>query len=177
MLAVLATGASAAASPPQDLENRIARAHASSTRLLNEIAAIEGVHGVTSARTHDGVELIFAWFENRQAVLRWFRSDYHRQILREARRPEDGIAADGFGDDVGPILVVATASYAGQPLGPEASMFDDPAGRMPTSFSIEYYTPLPGGAYRRRPFAPMAVAGHIEGIRDITPRPAPPRSE
>lgn len=153
--------------PALEQDDRIAQAHQASARLVSEMKTVEGNLGVFTARTHDGVELIMAWFEDKPAVLRWFNHDYHRKLLRDAGRDEDGIAAKHFGDNIGPILVIASVAYRDAPGSLEASMFDDPVGRKPTRFSVEYYTPLAGGAYFNTPFAPPGAAEQVHGLRDV----------
>lgn len=148
-------------------EDRIEQAHAASARLIGEIRSVDGCLGAHSARTHDGVELIMAWFEDRAAVLRWFEHPYHRKLLRDAGRPEDHVAAEYFGDDVRPILVIASVAYDDPPGAVGASMFDDPAAGRPTRFAVEYYTPLPGGAYMIEPFAPWPAAEQVPQLRDV----------
>ncbi|MEO1044683.1 MAG: hypothetical protein AAFX04_04515 [Pseudomonadota bacterium] len=162
----------AAAQAPQaadaeDRSGRIERALEASAKIISSMKSVEGVYDVHTARSHDGVELIMAWFENRDAVLRWFNHPYHRKLLRDAGRPEDGVAAEHFGDDVGPILIIASVAYHDQPASLKGSMFDDPDGRRPTRFSVEYYVPLPGGAYMSETFAPTAVTANIPGMRDV----------
>ena len=156
-----------AAAPSAPATERIAAAREASRTLVEAIASVDGNLGVKTARAHDGNELILAWFEDRDAVLRWFNHSYHRKMLRDAGRPEDGIAAEHFGDDVGPILVMASVAYHQQPGSLEGSMFDDPAGRRPSRFAIEYYVPLPGGAYMETPFAPPAAASQVANMRDV----------
>ena len=166
-LAGLAAPPAAHAGAGESDSARIERAQAASARLVAEIESVEGNLGVKTARTHDGVELIMAWFEDKPAVLRWFNHDYHRKLLRDSNRPEDGVAAKYFGDHVGPILVIASVAYAQAPGALDGSMFDDPVGRKPTRFAVEYYTPLAGGAFFIEPFAPPAVAERIHGLRDV----------
>ena len=157
-----------ATTPPVDPEVEArAEARAASAQLLEEIASVEGAYAVKSARVHDGTELIFAWFEDRAAVLRWFEHPYHRKLLRDAGRPEDGVAAQHFGDDVGPILVLASVAYPAERGSIHASMFDDPVAGRPSRFSVEYYVPLAGGAYMVEPFAPPGVQERISGLRDV----------
>ncbi|MEL6369289.1 MAG: hypothetical protein AAFR03_01105 [Pseudomonadota bacterium] len=146
---------------------RIQRAHAASSKLVAAIESVDGNLGVHTARSHDGVELIMAWFENKRAVLNWFEHPYHRKMLADAGRPEDGIAAQHFGHHTGPILVIASVAYRGAPGSLEAPMFDDPDGRKPTRFAVEYYVPLAGGAYMIEPFAPPEAAAMVHGLRDV----------
>ncbi|WP_299326769.1 antibiotic biosynthesis monooxygenase [Parasphingopyxis sp.] len=151
----------------QALPDAYEQARTASTRLVAAIESVDGCLGVHTARSHDGSELILAWFEDRAAVLRWYDHSYHRQLLRDAGRPEDGIAAEHFGNEVGPILVIASVAYPARRGALDASMFDDPVAGRPERFSVEYYTPLPGGAFMERPFAPNAVKERIPGIRDV----------
>ncbi len=151
----------------EDTSGRIERALKASAKIISSMKSVDGVYDVHTARSHDGVELIMAWFENRDAVLRWFNHPYHRKLLRDAGRPEDGVAAQHFGNDVGPILIIASVAYHNQPASLEGSMFDDPDGRRPTRFSVEYYVPLAGGAYMSETFAPTAVTANIPGMRDV----------
>ncbi|MEM9502175.1 MAG: hypothetical protein AAF941_10075 [Pseudomonadota bacterium] len=146
---------------------RIEEAHEASQLLIDAIKSVEGMLGMHTARTHDGVELIMAWFEDRDAVMRWFTHSYHRKLLRDAGRPEDNVAAEHFGNDVGPILVIASVAYRDQPVSLEGSMFDDPQGRRPTRFAVEYYVPLSGGAFMVEPFAPVRAAKRVQHLRDV----------
>ena len=168
---VLSLAAMAIAGELRSIDARAAtpedQAIAASEELLSALRSVDGVYGVKSARVHDGTELIFAWFEDKSAVLRWFEHSYHRKLLRDAGRPEDNVAAEHFGDKVGPILVVASVAYAPARGSIHASMFDDPVAGRPTRFAIEYYTPLPGGAYMIEPFAPPGVQQRINGLRDV----------
>ncbi len=152
---------------PSPVSDARMKAVAASARLLDALRGVEGCYGVKSARVHDGTELIFAWFENRAAVMRWFEHDYHRKLLRDAGRTEDHRAAEHFGDDVGPILVIASVAYPAARGSIHASMFDDPVAGRPSRFAIEYYTPLSGGAYMVEPFAPPAVIAQNDGVRDV----------
>lgn len=168
VLITLAQPVATVADQPQDPNaERIAAAHAASRTLIEAIESVEGNLGVKTARSHDGNELILAWFEDREAVLRWFNHSYHRKLLRDAGRPEDGVAAEHFGNKVGPILVLASVAYNAQPVSLDGSMFDDPFGRRPARFAIEYYIPLPGGAYMESPFAPGKAASRVEKMRDV----------
>lgn len=165
--AAAALAAIAAPVTAQPLPDAHEQAITASARLVAAIESVEGCLGVHTARSHDGSELIMAWFEDRAAVLRWYDHSYHRQLLRDAGRPEDGVAAEHFGNDVGPILVIASVAYPARRGALDASMFDDPVAGRPERFSVEYYTPLPGGAFMERPFAPNAVKERIPGIRDV----------
>ena len=45
--------------------------------LVGGLQAIEGVLGVETAQTVSGKQVIFAWFESKEAVLRWYYSGMH----------------------------------------------------------------------------------------------------
>lgn len=165
--AILAASVMLSTHAPAAQPDRIEQAHAASQKLVEAIGSVDGMLGMHTARSHDGIELIMAWFEDRAAVMRWFLHPYHRKLLRDAGRPEDYVAAEHFGNDVGPILVIASVAYRDQPVSLAGSMFDDPQGRRPSRFAIEYYVPLPGGAYMVEPFAPARAAGRVPHLRDV----------
>ncbi len=48
--------------------------------LVGGLKAIEGCIGVETAQTPDGKQCIFAWFENKKAVLNWYNSDMHQGV-------------------------------------------------------------------------------------------------
>jgi antibiotic biosynthesis monooxygenase len=111
-----------------------------------------GCLGVESARTASGKQVLFAWFENKQAVLTWFYSDVHQQLMRTltpgastGRKPLSEIA-----DDSGPILAIASLTMTEKP-GIDGI-------RLPVSqIAIELYAPLPGGLASGGRFAPNSV--------------------
>src|SRR5471032_3429169 len=80
--------------------------------LVGALKATPGVLGVDAAQTMSGKQVIFAWFENRQAVLNWYNSDVHRKVMNGfssgPRRPDGPLA--GVKDDAGPILTIASVT-------------------------------------------------------------------
>src|SRR5438046_2328865 len=44
---------------------------------VSALKAAPGCLGVEAARTQSGKNVVFAWFENKQAVLNWYYSDVH----------------------------------------------------------------------------------------------------
>src|SRR5688572_549353 len=50
--------------------------------LIGSLNATPGVLGVDAAQTQSGKQVIFAWFENKQAVLNWFYSDAHQKLMQ-----------------------------------------------------------------------------------------------
>ena len=130
--------------------------------LIESLRAIEGVLGVSTARTDDGKNVVFAWFADKAAVLRWFYSPYHRAMQdqffpdRPPRTPLEHIA-----DGTGPILAVASVTF-----GPNNEF---------RQIAIELYQPLPGGLAIGGTFAPEGMTiPHIlrvgpDGLRATRP--------
>jgi hypothetical protein len=133
--------------------------------LVASLKASPGVLGVEAARTQGGKQALFVWFENKQAVLTWYYSDAHQQLMRafapgasSGRKPLADVA-----DNTGPILTIASLTYADKPAV---------AGvQLPISqIAIELYAPLPGGLAVGGRFAPSSVK--VPGLLEA---PAAPR--
>jgi hypothetical protein len=137
--------------------------------LIGALKATPGVLGVDAARgTMNGKMVIFAWFENKKAVLAWYYSDAHLALMQQfsgGNRRKGGPMAD-VPDDGRPILAIASLTMPAnaQPGGDLRSSV--------TQIAIELYAPLPGGLAAGGRFAPatMKVPGMIEVA--ITARPA-----
>src|SRR2546430_1188949 len=60
--------------------------------LVGALKATPGVLGVDAAQTLSGKQVIFAWFENKQAVMNWYPSPVHRKLMNsfsgDGRRPD-----------------------------------------------------------------------------------------
>ncbi|MCA9293035.1 MAG: hypothetical protein KDA20_04395 [Phycisphaerales bacterium] len=106
--------------------------------LVDGLKNTNGCLGVDRCQWADSGRLtICAWFEDKAAVVRWFDSPAHVQLMRAlGDDPAKHEPLADVSDDV-PVMVMATMTVGkGQPLGP-----------FPASqFSVELYTPLPGGA-------------------------------
>src|SRR5580692_3827730 len=75
--------------------------------LAGGLKATPGCLGVETARTASGKMVIFAWFEDKKAVLRWYNSEMHQQIMKMAGPPDPShVPLAGIADDSGPILAV-----------------------------------------------------------------------
>jgi hypothetical protein len=138
--------------------------------LVGALKAVPGVLGVDAARTMSGKQVIFAWFENKQAVLNWYNSDVHRKLMDGfaggARRPDGPLA--GVRDDSGPVLCIASLT-----MDPAAAQSGDL--RAATSqIAIELYTPLPGGLAAGGRFAPSTVK--VPGLLEV-PIARPPSKD
>lgn len=114
-----------------------------------------GCLGVEAARLASGKNVIFAWFENKNAAVTWYNSQVHRGVMKKYF-PESGVGRpmSDIPDDSGPILTIASITFAKEP---------EVAGTtLPISqIAIEHYAPLSGGiAYGGR-FSPggMKLAG------------------
>lgn len=131
--------------------------------LVGPLKTTPGCLGVETARTSSGKMVIFAWFENKQAVMRWYNSELHRQMMRMAGPPDPNhVPLAGIADDSGPILAIASLTVSSQP--PK----DSP---LPVSqIAIELYQPLPGGVFVGGRLAPNSVK--VPGMRDFSPQPA-----
>jgi hypothetical protein len=134
--------------------------------LVGALNAIPGVLGVETARTATGKQVIFAWFENKQAVLNWYNSDVHRALMNGfaggARRPDGPLA--GVKDDSGPVLAIASLT-----MDAAAAQAGDLKSAT-RQIAIELYTPLPGGIAAGGRFAPSTVK--VAGLVEI-PMPTP----
>jgi hypothetical protein len=126
--------------------------------LVGALKATPGVLGVDAARTQSGKQVIFAWFENKTAVLNWYYSDVHRSLQKQfapgspARTPMADVPDDGS-----PILAVASLTLTGTPTA------ENP---FPVSqIAIELYKPLPGGLAAGGRFAPSAMK--VPGLLEV----------
>jgi hypothetical protein len=114
------------------------------------LKATPGCLGVESARTSSGKQVIFAWFENKSAAMKWYMSDFHQDLMKKflpdfhsGRKP----LADVI-DENAPILAIASVT------------FNDKAGEGQSPFkqiAIELYQPLGGGLEIGGRFAPAGM--------------------
>ncbi len=130
--------------------------------LVGGLQAIEGVLGVETATTASGKQVIFAWFESKAAVLRWYNSGMHRGVQRTFFPDQEfGTPLEGVPDDIGPVLAIASITMS--------TKSELEATSLPISqIAIELYTPLTGGLFLGGRFAPDAL--EVPNLRDYTPR-------
>ena len=124
-----------------------------------------GVLGVELAQTVTGKNVIFAWFENKQAVLKWYYSDTHQALMAQfgSRRRPQGPMAD-VPDDGRPILAIASVTLTGAPPTSADDLTSVP------QIAIELYAPLPGGLALGGRFAPSTVK--VPGMLEVPARVA-----
>ena len=138
--------------------------------LLGPLRATPGVLGVEAAQTMSGKQVIFAWFENKQAVLNWYNSDVHRRLMNGfssgGRRPDGPLA--GITDDSGPILAIASVTLD------MAAMKSGDLKAATRQIAIELYAPLPGGLAAGGRFAPSAMK--VPGLIEV-PMAVPPSKD
>lgn len=120
--------------------------------LVAALKQVPGCLGVEAARTASGKQVLFAWFENKEAVLRWYYSDTHRSLMKQFfpgtagrdRTPLADVPSDR------PVLAVASVTMADRAPGGITSL---PVSQI----AVELYTPLPGGLAVGGTFAPAAL--------------------
>jgi hypothetical protein len=93
----------------------------------------------TTRRLSNGQDVIFAFFENKQAALNWYYSPMHKGVMKllgenaDSKEPPMKDVPDGV-----PVMAIASITFGGKP-----AIEGSP---IPFSqISIELYTPLSGG--------------------------------
>jgi hypothetical protein len=136
--------------------------------LVGALKATPGVLGVDAGQMVSGKQVIFAWFENKQAVMNWYNSDVHRKLMNGfssgPRRPDGPMAA--IKDDSGPILAIASVT-----LDMAAMKSSGDLKAATKQIAIELYAPLPGGLAAGGRFAPSTMK--VPGLIDV-PISGPP---
>ncbi len=131
--------------------------------LVGALRSTPGCLGVETAHTSTGKQVIFAWFENKQAVLNWYYSPLHRGLAEqffpsaEARTPMPDVPDNGE-----PVLAIASLTLADKPQSDLTSL---PVSQI----AIELYRPLPGGLALGGRFAPAEVK--VKGLMDVPLKP------
>jgi hypothetical protein len=127
--------------------------------LVAGLKATPGCLGVETARTDSGKSVIFAWFEDKKAALKWYYSGMHQGAMKgffpghKADAPLKNVA-----DESGPILAIASITMTDKPRYKESSL---PISQI----AIELYQPVSGGIYLGGRFAPDSLK--VPGMRDI----------
>ena len=129
--------------------------------LVAGLKATQGCLGVETARTASRKNVIFAWFEDKKAVLRWYYSDMHQQAQKSlfpGHKP--GEPLKDVPDDVGPVMAIASITMGEKPQIEGTSL---PISQI----SIELYKPVTGGIFYGGRFAPESLK--VPNMRDYTP--------
>lgn len=117
--------------------------------LIAALKTSPGCLGVETAKTDSGKHVIFAWFEDKKAALKWYYSDAHReirdQVFPDAKKSGRKPLAE-VPDDSGPIMAIASVTPAGEPTKENPFPFKQ--------IAIEIYQPLTGGLAIGGKFAP-----------------------
>ena len=131
--------------------------------LVSGLKATPGCLGVETARTSSGKAVIFAWFENKKAVLNWYNSEMHQALVNQYsgghHRPGGPLA--GVPDE-GPVLAIASLTMPKPPT-------DGDLRAATTQIAIELYAPLPGGLASGGRFAPSSVK--VPGLIEVPSAP------
>ena len=133
--------------------------------LIGALKATPGVLGVDAGNMMSGKQVIFAWFENKDAVLKWYYSDAHQALMAQfgsARRPAGPLA--DVPNDGKPVLAIASITLKGPVPTSAADLTSVP------QIAIELYAPLPGGLALGGRFAPSSV--RVPGMVEVAARAA-----
>src|SRR3954470_13082089 len=136
---------------PPLLAQRAQAQPAGSPDLVAALKATPGCFGVETARTESGKQVIFAWFENKKALLAWYYSPVHQQLMSRffptvgERTPMPDVP-----DNEQPILAIASLTMSDKPPSNVTSL---PISQI----AIELYQPLPGGISLGGRFSPLAM--------------------
>lgn len=116
--------------------------------LVGALKETPGCLGVETASTASGKQVIFAWFEDKKAALKWYHSDTHLALMNrffpDRERSDNPLAS--VPDDSGPIMAVASITLEGKPTRDRPLPFKQ--------IAIEIYQPLGGGVSIGGRFAP-----------------------
>jgi len=137
------TGSSAAARPE-------AAALQMGQTLIAKLKESPGCLGVESGKMQSGKLVIFAFFENKKAVLTWYDSPFHQKLIGMVKPYQDQkhVALKEVPDGV-PLMAVASISFDGNPAKANS--------KIPFSqIAIEVYTPMTAGLSIGGSFAPDA---------------------
>ena len=119
--------------------------------LVGALKATPGRLGVETAKTDSGKSVIFAWFEDKKAVLKFYYSDTHQQVMKQFFPDSDGSHKPlaHVPDDSGPIMMIASVTFNAKPTKDDPSPFKQ--------IAIEVYQPLKGGLAIGGSFVPKAM--------------------
>jgi hypothetical protein len=128
--------------------------------LIKAARASPGCLGIETGQTTSGTRIILAWFEDKKAIVAWYKSDFHQRAMKSVF-PQQNFNREPLPDmpeGSGPILALVTLRPG---EGPPTSSLPIPM----RTIGIELYTPLPGGVAVGGRFSPETVK--IPGLRRI----------
>ena len=126
--------------------------------VISAARAWPGCLGVETGQTSSGKRIIFAWFENKKALVGWYHSDVHQKATAFPHQTFDREPLPDLPEDSGPILAVVSLKLLDTPRPDTTSL-------PISSIGIELYTPLPGGVAVGGRFAPETIK--VRGLREI----------
>jgi heme-degrading monooxygenase HmoA len=129
-------------------------------RVVSALKATPGCLGVETGQTSSGKRVIFAWFENKKALVGWYHSDVHQRAMKSVfpNQTFDRQPLPDLAEDSGPILAIVSVK-------PADSARPDSTSLPIASIGIELYGPLPGGVAVGGRFAPEGLK--VRGLREI----------
>ncbi len=127
--------------------------------LIGALRTVPGCLGVDAGSFQSGKQVIFAWFEDKAAAMRWYNHDVHQGAMSAFMTAESDTKPMEAVPDGVPVLAIASITFADRPH------FE--AIKLPISqIAIELYTPLKGGIHLGGTFAPASL--NVPGARDLS---------
>ena len=162
--AVIASSKNSQTCPPRPERDLSRAAETPTARQPSRNARAASCHPSLSKSTASKKQVIFAWFEDKKAVLKWYYSAPHQRAIAMSFPGADKDKLDtplqGVPDDVGPIMAIASITLADKPM---------PGSNLPFSqISIELYKPVTGGIFIGGRFAPDSLK--VPNMKDYTPK-------
>lgn len=117
--------------------------------LVAGLKATPGCLGVEAARTQSGKSVLFAWFEDKKALMAWYRSEMHQETMAMMGATTRKDALKDVPEE-GPVLAIASITFTDKP---KLEGIPLPISQI----SIELYRPLGGGLNVGGRFAPEAM--------------------
>lgn len=135
---------------PDQQDDRLRAAANLGEMLVGAIRGVEGCYGVETARTQSGKSVIFAWFEDKAAVMRWYNHPMHRGLMGGGGGADGRTPLEHVPDDAKNLMVVATITMS------DAEQI--PGFPMPIrQVSIETYQSMPTGIAINGRFSPSEM--------------------
>src|SRR5215475_8002002 len=128
--------------------------------VLDAARAHPGCLGIDTGQTTSGKQVIFAWFENKAALVSWYKSDAHQKAMTVAF-PSNTFNREPLPDtpdNTGQILAIVS-------LQMKDGSVPNETGLPIATIGIELYTPVPGGVAIGGRFAPKSI--RVPGLREI----------